>query len=441
MSLYKPYPVYKDSRVEWLGQVPSGWEVKKIKYTTYLKGRVGWKGLTSAEYLDEGYAYLVTGTDFTSKFIDWRNCHCVDQKRYDDDPFIQLRNGDLLITKDGTIGKIALVSGLYKEACLNSGIFLVRPENSYTTEFLYWVLSAKIFTDFCILFNSGSTIPHLYQNIFENFSFPVPNYLEQNIISRHLENETARIDTLIEQKKRFIELLREKRQALITHAVAKGLDPNVKMKDSGVEWLGQVPEHWEIKRIASLYREVSRAGQEALPVLSISIHSGITDNELSADERERKVSLIEDREKYKRVIPNDLAYNMMRAWQGAFGTVTVDGLVSPAYVVAEPKIELISAYVELLLRTPMAIEEMRRFSRGIADFRMRLYWEYFRNIYITLPPLHEQRQIVEAIECKTAHIDDLIKKTERSIELLKERRTVLITAAVTGQIDLREANT
>ena len=176
-----------------------------------------------------------------------------------------------------------------------------------------------------------------------------------------------------------------------------------------------------------------------MPILSISIHDGITDEEMAPEDRDRRVSQIEDRTKYKRVAPNDLAYNMMRAWQGAFGAVTVDGLVSPAYVVAEPMIEFRTAYIENLLRTPIAIEEMRRYSRGIADFRMRLYWDYFRDLKVCLPPLEEQDKILSMINRETSRIDLLTEKTQRSIDLLKERRAAFITAAVTGQIDLRES--
>lgn len=207
--------------------------------------------------------------------------------------------------------------------------------------------------------------------------------------------------------------------------------PYAAMKDSGVEWLGNVPTHWSIQRLATLYRETSREGNHSLPVLSISIHNGISDEELSSEDRERQVRHIEDRTKYKRVRPNDLAYNMMRAWQGAFGAVQVEGLVSPAYVVAEPTREMHSAYMEHLLRTPMAIEEMWRYSRGIADFRLRLYWEEFRDIRVCVPPSSEQQTILTALERETARIDKLIKRKTRFIELLAEKRRALITHAVT----------
>ena len=140
-------------------------------------------------------------------------------------------------------------------------------------------------------------------------------------------------------------------------------------KPSGVEWLGEVPVHWEVKRIASLYSEVVEAGNGDLPVLSVSIHHGVSDSELSEEEMDRKVARSEDRSKYKRVAPGDLVYNMMRAWQGAFGSVVVEGMVSPAYVVARPKTSLPTEWIEYLLRTEFAVNEIKRFSRGITDFR------------------------------------------------------------------------
>lgn len=214
----------KETSVKWLGEVPDQWSVKKIKHTSYLKGRVGWKGLTSDEYLESGYAYLVTGTDFKSKYINWDNCHHVDEFRYEDDPYIKLKDGDLLITKDGTIGKLALVENLKGYACLNSGIFLVRPIHSYITSYLYWVLSSNSFSEFYKMTSVGSTIQHLYQNVFENFFFPIPTIDEQQEIVAYIEKATKEIDTLIEKAKRSIELAKEHRTALISAAVTGKID-------------------------------------------------------------------------------------------------------------------------------------------------------------------------------------------------------------------------
>ena len=214
----------KDSGVEWIGEIPERWKVMKIKFTSYVKGRVGWKGLTSEEYMEDGYAYLVTGQDFQSKRILWDSCYCVDKSRYYDDPYIQLKNGDLLITKDGTIGKLAVVNGLEKPACLNSGIFLVRPYNNYITDFLYYVLSSSVFSNFYFLRSFGSTIQHLYQNVFEEFSFPIPPIVEQGQIVSYLESQTSEIDRIISVGKNMLQLLKEYKDSLITQAVTGKID-------------------------------------------------------------------------------------------------------------------------------------------------------------------------------------------------------------------------
>ena len=171
---FSEYSEYKESSVEWLGRIPEHWNHSKIKYTTYLKGRVGWHGLNSDEFSDEGI-HLVTGTDFKRGNVDWQTCYRISYERYAEDPYIQLREDDLLITKDGTIGKLAVVKQLPERASLNSGIFLVRPESGdYISDFLYWVLSSDTFRYFNDLTKSGSTINHLYQNVFDNFDFPLP---------------------------------------------------------------------------------------------------------------------------------------------------------------------------------------------------------------------------------------------------------------------------
>lgn len=145
-----------------------------------LKARIGWQGLTTAEYLDAGYSYLVTGTDFEDGHINWEECHYVTADRYFQDPNIQLTNGDVLITKDGTIGKVALVDDLNKPATLNSGVFVVRPiNNAYSARFLYYVLESRVFRDFLDMLSAGSTIVHLYQKDLVNFSFMAPATLDE----------------------------------------------------------------------------------------------------------------------------------------------------------------------------------------------------------------------------------------------------------------------
>lgn len=246
---FPKYGAYKDSGVEWLGAVPAHWGMSRVKFDSYVKARVGWHGLKSDEFTDEG-PYLVTGSDFKDRTVDWKNCYHCTLERYEQDSYIQLKEGDLLITKDGTIGKLILVEKIPDRATLNSGIFVVRPlDKSYSTQFYFWLLQSSAFYGFINIHKTGSTISHLYQETFENLPYATPQIAEQIQIARFLDHETARIDALIAEQQRLIELLKEKRQAVISHAVTKGLDPAGPMKDSGVEWLGQVPAHWEMTRI------------------------------------------------------------------------------------------------------------------------------------------------------------------------------------------------
>lgn len=174
------------------------WVSINLAKKSILKARIGWQGLTTAEYRNEGYAYLITGTDFLNGRIDWNGCHYVDKFRFDQDTNIQVKNGDVLITKDGTIGKVALVEGLEKKATLNSGVFVIRPINgAYNNLFVYFVLLSEIFTDFLAKLSAGSTINHLYQKDFVGFEFLAPSTIaEQRAIAQVLIDMDGEIKAL-----------------------------------------------------------------------------------------------------------------------------------------------------------------------------------------------------------------------------------------------------
>lgn len=209
------------SGIDWIGEIPEGWEVNKLFNLCTIKGRVGWKGLRSEEFKENSYAYLVTGQDFVSSDINWRNCYQIDKDRYDEDPYIQLSNGDILVTKDGTIGKIAKVSGMDKPACLNSGIFVLKQrKDAFFQNYLYWYLSSPLLLQYNTFINSGgTTIIHLYQNVFERFSMIVPPMEEQIAIATYLDKKCAEIDRLIALKQQKIEKLKDYKKSVIYEAV------------------------------------------------------------------------------------------------------------------------------------------------------------------------------------------------------------------------------
>ncbi len=286
----------------------------------------------------------------------------------------------------------------------------------------------------------GATVESIEHQYLIDTRVPLPPLPEQRAIADFLDRETAKIDALVEEQRRLIALLAEKRQATISHAVTRGLNPNACLKPSGVDWLGDIPEGWEVVRLSALFDDVTEPGSADLPILSVSIHSGVSDDEISDEDMDRKVTRSEDRSKYVVVRPGDLTYNMMRAWQGGFGAVRVLGMVSPAYVVARPRNpgRNKTAFIELLLRTPNAVTEMKRHSRGVTDFRLRLYWDEFKTISVAIPSVAEQEAILSAISQELDKFDTLTETATSAITVLQERRSALISAAVTGKIDVRE---
>ena len=242
----------KDSGVKWIGTVPADWEINKIKYIATLKGRIGWQGLTSDEYTDEG-AYLITGVDFENGGINWDSCVHVPMRRWEEARDIQIEDGDLLITKDGTIGKVAIVSGCTAPTSLNSGVLRISTIDGYDRRFLYWVLQSDVFWTWFADKNAGnSTIQHLYQGDFAEFKYAIPPIDEQRAIAGFLDTECAKIDSIIDDLEKQIEVLQKYKKSLITETVTKGLDKSIPMNDSGIAWMGKIPQHWETKRLKYL---------------------------------------------------------------------------------------------------------------------------------------------------------------------------------------------
>ena len=211
----------KDSGIEWIGEIPESWITTRIKYTSTLKGRIGWQGLKSDEYIDEG-PYLITGTDFVSGVIDWKNCAHISNERFEEAPEIHIFEGDLLITKDGTVGKLAIAENCPDEVSLNSGVLLIRNKErgEYLNKYLYYVLQSDVFWKwFRLSQNGNSTIIHLYQEQFSNFRYSLPSINEQKDIVDYLDTACMELDSLINANESTIEKLKEYRQSVIYEAV------------------------------------------------------------------------------------------------------------------------------------------------------------------------------------------------------------------------------
>lgn len=383
-------------------------------------------------------------------------------------PYVGLENiesgtGRLISTASpqGVEGEVPLAGGESLSAVFHSGDILfgkLRPylakawiaefDGRCSTELLplhpekldprfgLYVVLARQFIDAVDASTFGSKMPRADWDFIGNLMIPFPSKQQQSNIARFLDRETADIDALIVAKQRLLDLLAEKRRAIVAEAVMRGLDPAVALRPSGIGWLGNIPAHWEVERSRWLFQERderSETGEEEM--LTVSHLTGVTPR----SEKDVNMFEAESTTGYKLCFAGDLVINTLWAWMGAMGTARVDGIVSPAYNVYAPGPRLIPDYIDALVRIPVFAQEVTRYSKGVWSSRLRLYPEGFFESYWPVPPIEEQHEIVRYIATEIAKIDRLRAATKHSIALLKERRGALIAAAVIGQIDIPEA--
>lgn len=423
MSRYKPYPSYKQSDLDWFISPPSHWELSVLSNLVSFRA-----GKAHEPFINEHGEYICVNSRFVSTSGQTKK-HCSKNLTP------AKRNDTLLVMSDLPNGR-ALAKAYYVEQdniyAVNQRVCALSPER-IEPRFLFFLMDRN---PWLLSHDDGINQTHLPNSCFTKFRTYLPTPLEQIEIAEHLDRETTRIDALIAKKTRFIELLREKRQTLITHAVTKGLDPNVKMKDSEVTWLGKVPEHWAIQPLKQLARLDGGAGfpddeqgnkDAPIPFFKVAdLANGLTtaENHITPEVAEKlrakifaagtiafaKVgaALLLNR-RVLMPIPGCADNNMMVA--------------IPLNVSGEWLFSVLSCYDMAWLVNPGAVPSVNQ--------------EQVGNIKIPVPPVREQAAIVSTLRSETTRIDEIILKTEFSIELLKERRSAIITAAVTGQIDLR----
>lgn len=440
----KRYEECKDSGVQWIGDVPNHWEIRRLKTDNFLKGRIGWNGLRSEEFKEDSYAYLVTGQDFVGPEVEWSKCYQIDKDRYDEDPFIQLQNGNLLITKDGTIGKIAKVNNLDKPACLNSGIFVMKQKTQrvYDQGYIYWLLCSNLLKEFNNYTSNGTTILHLYQNVFERMPMLLPTFSEQQSIASFLDAKTKPIDNIISKREKQIELLEEVKSTIIRRAVTKGLNPNAKMKDSGIEWIGEIPEGWEaadLKRYAKIStgKTPSTKYDEYFENEEVVWFTpgDFPDNGILLKDSSRKIDkrAIEANEAF--LYPERSVFLVgIGGTLGKVGIFKDKASCNQQINIIICKANVCKKFVAYYLYSKKEI--LKVFSN--AATLPILNQEKTGYIKIVMPPMEEQQAVASYLDSETSKLAARIAKRHKQIELLQEYKQALITDAVTGKIDVRE---
>ncbi len=421
---WKPYPEYKDSDLEWLGDVPKHWEVKRLKFIAIEPLKYG--ANESAELNDQELPRYIRITDIKNDgtLIEntFRSLPEENAKPY------LLKQGDLLFARSGaTVGKSFMYQATWGRACyagylirlrINQSVAIPEFVSYFANSLNYWVWLSSIFIQ--------ATIQNVSAERYSNLFLAIPRLDEQHSIAAFLDRETAKIDALIAKKKQLIKLLQEKRAALISHAVTKGLDPSVPMKDSGVEWLGDVPEHWDVKRLRFCFEFLN---SKRVPI--------------SSEERGKMVKeypyygasgIIDYVENYifdetLILIAEDGANLFSRSTPLAFVASGKYWVNNHAHILrpVEGPIEYFSHLLAVIVYDPWI--------SGSAQ--PKLTKENLGSIYLPVPPKDERKTLNEYLNSETTKFDKLNNKILSSIEKLKEYRATIISVAVTGKIDVR----
>lgn len=418
----------KDSGIKWIGVIPSAWRTARVKNVAETMQSGGTPDSSNDTFyvdIEGGIPWVAIADMSTTPYVKDTNKHISEEGRKSKN-LIVFEPGTILYAMYASVGK---VSELAVPATINQALLAIVLNSSIDGSFFKYALNA--WEPYIISESNGTTQFNLNANKVANLCFPMPNRLEQESIARYLDTKCAQVDTLIANVQAQIEKLKAYKQSLITEVVTKGLAPTVPMKDSGVEWIGEIPAHWEIKRGKVLFGESdARSTDGSEELLTVSQYTGITPRS------QKNVNMFEalTLEGYKLCDVGDIAANTMWLWAGAIGVSAYSGVISPSYNVYRQKAEnFVPSYLDCLLRAPMLVQEYASRSTGIRASRLRLYPKDFLDIMFPVPPVDEQQDIMSVLSEKFAAVDKLIAIKKFKIEKLEQYKKSLIYEYVTGK--------
>ena len=425
-----PYPEYRDSELKWMGMFPAHWKISRTKYLlqeTNIRSKTGKEQLLKvSQYTGVTQRKSIDGAGVPNtrakSLVGYKNVTA-------NDLVVNIMlawNGSLGVSKfDG------IVSPAYCVYQFNNGVL---------PSYFHFLFRIPQYKDRIKIASTGviESRLRLYSDELGRIEAILPPLKEQAAIVRFLNHANGKIDGFIDAKRKLIDLLNEQKQTIIYRSVTRGLNPSVAFKPSGVDWLGDIPENWNVVRNLALFEHRVEHGVAGLPVLQVSLRSGITQERINQLGRHKR--LIADPTKYKLVLKSDMAYNTMRMWQGAVGVSPTDGLVSPAYVVLKARNKTLPEFYDYVFHTEVYKQQVNRQSTGIVSDRNRLYWGSFKQMPNVSLDLEEQDSIVKFIRSEIQGPNEAIASINSEIELIQEYRSSLIADIVTGKLDVREAS-
>lgn len=436
------YESYKESGVEWLGDVPEHWQHASLRHACR---RITDGSHFSPKSVENGKSYV------TVRNLDCGKIDLLGAAKVSPEDFEQLEKAgcrpainDVLFSKDGTVGKVAIVED--DNFVVLSSLAIISPEfGKLAPKFLFYFLQSANGEKQIESLYAGAALRRVTLDAIVGIWLPLPGLTEQQTIATFLDRETAKIDALIAEQQRLIELLKEKRQAVISHAVTKGLNPNALMKDSGIEWLGEVPEHWEVKRLRFIAQLNPSKGEttelDRETEVSFLPMEAIGDDGSINLERTRPIGEVETGYTYFREGDVTIAKitpcfenGKGAVMRGLFGGI---GFGTTELIVARAKpFEATSNYLHWLFISTWFRKHGEASMYG-AGGQKRVPDDFVRDFTIVFPAISEQQTIAAFLDRETAKLDTLTAEAKTAITLFQERRTALISAAVTGKIDVR----
>jgi type I restriction enzyme S subunit len=429
---WKCYPQYKDSGIEWLGEIPEDWKIFNLKrLAQVIDGDRGKEYPNENDLKDSGIPFFSSKNIIDNK-LNYSNLKYISPEKFNKLGRGKLNEGDIILTVRGTIGSVGLFKNSpFETAFINAQMMIIRPSfHLESTYFSYFAISKSFFLQINAS-SYGAAQKQLSNEILSSIIIVIPPINEQKKIAAFLDRETTRIDKLIEKKEKQIELLKEKRAALISHAVTKGLDPNVKMKDSGIDWLGDIPQVWETKRLkytVSLINIKVDGSNTELPFIGLEDIESWTGKLLKNN---FQIGCDGQANEFK---AGDVLFGKLRPYLAKVLRVKFKGICTGELLILRTK-NISNDYIFYYLLSCHFINVVNSSTYGAK--MPRASWDFIGDMTCLIPTQSEQKAISNFLDRETGKIDTLIEKVQKSIELLKEYRTAIISAAVTGKIDVR----
>ena len=423
------YPEYKNSQLGWVVEIPKHWAVIKFHYLSQESKR------KNDDDIDRDMLSLSSYTGIQVKQYEYENTK---RSKEESLTYFVVEPNQLVVNPMWQIQRGIGVSYLHGIVSPGYRVYYIDLER-LIPQYLHYLMRSDIYVDEYNKHIRGLTTydRSVKKEDFENIGVLLPPKQEQTQIANFLDRKTEQIDEFIRIKERQIELLQEQRTTLINQVVTRGLGPNVEVRPSGVDWIGEVPKHWKVIKFRYLSQESKRKNDDDIDrdMLSLSSYTGIQVKQYEYENTKRSK---EESLTYFVVEPNQLVVNPMWQIRRGIGVSYLHGIVSPGYRVSYINLErLIPQYLHYLMRSDIYVDEYNKHIRGLTTYDRSVKKEDFEDIGVLLPPKQEQTQIVDFLDCKTEQIDELIAAEQRKVELLKEYRQSFISEAVTGKIDVQ----